>query len=57
MILLLIFICVAVINYQKYKEDQAKFEDEGSPLYFTFGSLNLMVTHCVLKCTHNFYYA
>ena len=56
-VLLLIFVALAAVNWKKYKEDRAKFEDEDSPLYFTFGSLNMVVAHCVLKCLHNFYYA
>jgi len=56
-VLLFIFIALAILNYQKYQEDLERFQEEGTPLSFTFGSLNMMVIHCVLKCTHNFYYA
>lgn len=56
-LLLLIFGALAFINWHKYKEDQEKFEEEDSPLFFTFGSLNMTMSHCTLKCIHNFYYA
>jgi len=56
-VLTFIFIAMAVLNYQKYKEDRERFEEEDSPLSFTFGSLNLIAMHCMLKCVHNFYYA
>ena len=51
------YISLAVVNFKKYKDDQKRFEEEDSPLFFTFGSLNMVVTHCVLKCIHNFLYA
>ena len=57
LILLLIFIALAALNWKKYQEDKEKFEDEDSPLFFTFGSLNMTMTHCSLKCLHNFYYS
>ena len=57
MLLLLIFIALAALNWKKYQEDKEKFEDEDSPLFFTFGSLNMTMTHCSLKCLHNFYYS
>lgn len=47
---------LTVLNHRKYVEDRDRFEEEDSPLYFTFGSLNMIVTHCSLKCIHNFYY-
>ncbi|MFN9901253.1 MAG: hypothetical protein ACK55Z_21220 [bacterium] len=56
-VLLVVYISLAVVNFKKYKEDQQKFEEEDSPLFFTFGSLNMVVTHCILKCIHNFLYA
>lgn len=56
-VLTVIFIAMAILNYQKYKEDRERFEEEDSPLSFTFGSLNLIAMHCMLKCVHNFYYA
>ena len=51
-----IFIVLAIINHRKYQEDKEKFEEEDSPLYFVFGSLNMTVSHCSMKCLHNFYY-
>jgi hypothetical protein len=56
LILLVIFMALGFVNYKKYQEDKEKFEEEDSPLYFTFGSLNMIWTHCLLKCVHNFYY-
>jgi hypothetical protein len=56
-VLTFIFIAMAILNYQKYKEERERFEEEDSPLSFTFGSLNLIAMHCMLKCVHNFYYA
>ena len=53
-LLLLIFLVLTVVNFKKYQEDKERFEEEDSPLYFTFGSLNMVVMHCVLKCIHNF---
>lgn len=50
------FIALTFANYKRYQEDQKRFEEEDSPLYFTFGSLNLMIMHFSLKCMHNFYY-
>jgi hypothetical protein len=55
-LLLTVFVVLAFINYKKYQEDKEKFEEEDSPLYFTFGSLNMTVSHCMMKCIHNFYY-
>ena len=57
MIVLVVFIALAAVNYQRYVEDQARIEEQDSPLYFTFGSLTMTVTHCVLKCVHYFYYS
>jgi hypothetical protein len=51
---LLILLVITVVNFKKYQEDKEKFEEEDSPLYFTFGSLNMVVMHCVLKSIHNF---
>ena len=56
-IMLLVFIAMAIINKKKYDEDRERFEDEDSPLYFTFGSLNMIVSHCTFKCFHNYHYA
>ena len=56
-ILLVIFIAMAILNWKKYKEDKERFEEEDSPLSFTFGSLNMIVMHCYLKCVHNYYYS
>jgi hypothetical protein len=56
-ILLVLFIALAHLNKKKYEEDRDRFEDEDSPLYFTFGSLNMIVTHCFFKCCHHYYYA
>ena len=56
-IFLIVFMALSGANYKRYVEDQARFEEEDSPLYFTFGSLNMMVMHFVCKCIHNFYYA
>lgn len=56
-LLLIIFIALGVVNYQKYKEDQQRFEEEDSPLYFTFGSLNMVIMHCFLKNLHNFHFS
>lgn len=53
---MLIFAVVGILNFRKYQEDKDRFEEEGSPLYFTFGSLNMIMMHCVLKCVHHFYY-
>ena len=55
--LLVIFIGLAYVNWQRYVEDQKRFEEEDSPLYFTFGSLNMVVMHCMLKNYHHYYYA
>jgi len=55
-VFLLVFVVLSATNYHRYKEDQKRFEEEDSPLYFTFGSLNMMVTHFTLKCVHNYYY-
>ena len=55
-LLLIIFITLASLNWKKYQDDKEKFEDEDSPLFFTFGSLNMTLSHCVLKCVHNFHY-
>ena len=55
-IFLVIFLVLTITNYKRYKEDQERFNEEDSPLYFTFGSLNMMVLQFVLKCIHNFYY-
>ena len=51
------FIALTILNHRKYQEDRDRFEEEDSPLYFTFGSLNMIVSHCSMKCIHNFYYA
>ena len=56
-VFLVVFIALSCTNYKRYQEDQARFEEEDSPLYFTFGSLNMMVMHCVCKCIHNFHYS
>ena len=56
-VLLIFFIVLLVVNYKKYKEDQERFEEEDSPLYFTMGSLNMIVIHCLLKCIHNIQFA
>lgn len=56
-VFLAVFIVLSITNYKRYKEDQQRFEEEDSPLYFTFGSLNMMVMHFLLKCIHNFYYS
>lgn len=47
LILLVIFMALGFVNYKKYQEDKEKFEEEDSPLYFTFGSLNMIWTHCL----------
>lgn len=56
-VLFVVFVALLAVNYQKYKEDRERFEEEDSPLYFTMGSLNMIVTHCLLKCIHNYQYA
>jgi len=56
-VLLCVFFTLLGVNYKKYQEDKERFEDEDSPLYFTMGSLNMIVIHCFLKCWHNFSYS
>ena len=56
-IFLFIFLGLSIVNFKRYKEDQARFEEEDSPLYFTFGSMNMVILHCLLKAYHNFYFA
>lgn len=56
-VLLVIFVVLLGVNYKKYKEDKERFEEEDSPLYFTMGSLNMIVVHCLLKCIHNIQYS
>mmetsp|Transcript_13184 Transcript_13184/g.20535 ORF Transcript_13184/g.20535 Transcript_13184/m.20535 type:complete len:183 (+) Transcript_13184:761-1309(+) len=56
-ILLVVFAALAALNFKKYQEDLQRFQEEGTPLSFTFGSLNMIVLHCILKCIHNYYYA
>jgi hypothetical protein len=53
----MIFVGLTILNHRKYVEDRDRFEEEDSPLYFTFGSLNMIVSHCSMKCIHNFYYS
>lgn len=55
-VLFVVFVALLAVNYKKYKEDKERFEEEDSPLYFTMGSLNMIVTHCLLKCIHNYQY-
>ena len=50
------FMALVILNWNKYKEDQKRFEEEDSPLYFTFGSLNMVHMHCLLKNVHHYYY-
>ena len=56
-VLFIVFVVLLGVNYQKYKEDKERFEEEDSPLYFTMGSLNMIVVHCLLKCIHNIQYS
>jgi hypothetical protein len=53
----MIFVGLTILNHRKYVEDRDRFEEEDSPLYFTFGSLNMIASHCSMKCIHNFYYS
>jgi hypothetical protein len=54
--LLVLFGALAIYNWKKYEEDRDRFEEEDSPLWFTFTSLNMIVAHTSMKCMHNFYY-
>jgi hypothetical protein len=54
--LLFLFGALAIYNWKKYAEDRDRFEEEDSPLWFTFTSLNMIVAHTSMKCMHNFYY-
>ena len=56
-ILFIVFVVILAVNFRKYKEDKERFEEEDSPLYFTMGSLNMIVLHCLLKCIHNIQYS
>lgn len=56
-VLFIVFVVILAVNFKKYKEDKERFEEEDSPLYFTMGSLNMIVVHCLLKCIHNIQYA
>jgi len=56
-VLIFIFVALSATNYKRYHEDRARFEEEDSPLYFTFGSLNMVVLHCYLKNLHHYYYS
>lgn len=56
-VLFIVFVALLAVNYRKYKEDKERFEEEDSPLYFTMGSQNMIVVHCLLKCFHNVQYA
>ena len=55
--LFVLFAALAFINWKKYEEDRDRFEEEDSPLWFTFTSLNMIVCHTVMKCQHNLYYS
>lgn len=56
-VFLLVFLGLTVYNHRRFMEDQKRFEEEDSPLYFTWGSLNMMVLHFILKTMHNFFYS
>jgi len=56
-VLLFVFLALSITNYKRYQEDQARFEEEDSPLYFTFGSLNMIFMHCYMKNLHHYYYS
>jgi hypothetical protein len=55
--LFVLFAALAFINWKKYEEDRDRFEEEDSPLWFTFTSLNMIVAHTFMKCQHNLYYS
>lgn len=55
--LFILFAALAFINWKKYEEDRDRFEEEDSPLWFTFTSLNMIVCHTFMKCQHNLYYS